>query len=163
MKCLLFLILAILSTCLNSQNLSDQIQLETGEDNLFDVVDTMPVYPGCENRNTLEERLECSNEKIFQHIIQETKYPFRARSKGIQGTVYLQYIVNELGNVSEIIILRGIENGEELEEEARRVIDSLPQMLPGIKGGKAVRVKYTIPIAFNLSTKRKYRIQNEGN
>ncbi len=76
------------------------------------------------------------------------KYPQQASELGIQGTVYLQFVVDSKGNITEAKILRGIGGG--CEEEALRVVKMMPQWHPGRQNGKAVRVLYTMPVSFRL-------------
>jgi protein TonB len=64
--------------------------------------------------------------------------------------VYLSFVVDKSGKVRDVIILRGIRGGGSLEKEALRVIKSLPNFSPGLQNGKAVNVKMTIPINFQL-------------
>ncbi|MDO9256649.1 MAG: TonB family protein [Bacteroidales bacterium] len=76
------------------------------------------------------------------------KYPQQASELGIQGTVYLQFVVDSKGNITESKILRGIGGG--CEEEALRVVKMMPQWHPGRQNGKSVRVLYTMPVSFKL-------------
>jgi len=128
-------------------------ELETPE--IYTEVESMPVFPGCESEASLEAVNSCTENKIIQHIGTETTYPEEAKKKGISGTVYIRYIVNEDGEVRDVEVVRGVQNGKILDKEAIRVIYTLPKMSPGIQDGKAVRVQYTIPIKFNLTGGKK--------
>jgi len=131
------------------------------DDSIYIKVDEMPRFQGGEIENVLLY--------VQQHII----YPEAAKKSHIQGKVYVQFIVNELGNVVEAKVVKGInvekdENAvvvagykdkdmqgikdaaKELDEEAVRVISSMPAWEPGKKDGKPVKVSFTIPIKFVL-------------
>ena len=71
-----------------------------------------------------------------------------ARESGIQGTVYVTFVVEPSGNVSDVRVLRGIGGG--CDEEAIRVIQSMPKWTPGKQRGKSVRVQFNMPIKFTL-------------
>jgi protein TonB len=72
-----------------------------------------------------------------------------ARESGIQGTVYVTFVVEKGGNVSDVKILRGIGGG--CDEEAIRVIRAMPRWNPGKQRGKSVRVQFNMPIKFTLA------------
>lgn len=76
------------------------------------------------------------------------KYPSKAQMEGIQGRVIVQFIVDEDGYIMEPNIVRNVEPS--LDNEALRLIKMLPQWKPGTLKGKAVKVKYTVPVAFKL-------------
>jgi len=102
----------------------------------FTVVEEMPSFPGGE-----ESRL-----KFLQENIQ---YPQVAKESGIQGTVYVSFIVDAKGKINEVKILRGIGGG--CDEEAVRVIRMMPGWNPGKQAGKSVKVQFTMPIKFTLN------------
>ena len=76
------------------------------------------------------------------------RYPAMARESNIQGRVYVSFIVEKDGSVSNIQLLRGIGGG--CDEEAIRVVGAMPQWQPGRQNGRAVRVAYNLPIRFSL-------------
>jgi len=80
------------------------------------------------------------------------KYPETAKKSGIQGIVYIQFIVEKTGKVSKIRILRGI--SKECDEEAIRVVNSMPKWIPGRQDGKAVPVMFQIPVKFQLASNK---------
>ena len=77
------------------------------------------------------------------------KYPETARNQEIQGRVYVAFVVEKNGSIGKVEILRGIGGG--CDEEAMRVIKMLPKWKPGMQMGKAVRVRYKLPINFQLN------------
>ena len=103
---------------------------------VFMVVENMPEFPGGTNA-------------LFQYLRESIKYPEYAHKKGIQGRVICQFVIERDGSIVDIVIIRS--SGEQsLDNEAIRVIQSMPKWKPGMHKGKAVRVKYTIPINFRL-------------
>ncbi|MBT6160914.1 MAG: energy transducer TonB, partial [Flavobacteriaceae bacterium] len=82
-----------------------------------------------------------------KHIKNNFRYPEIAQEMGIQGRVYVNFIIGKDGSISEIK-MRGPDKN--LEQEAHRIISKLPQMTPGKQRGRAVRVPFSIPITFRL-------------
>lgn len=102
---------------------------------LPDLVETMPEYPG-------------GDEELYKFIGKHLKYPKDALEEGIEGKVYVQFMIDKLGRVTNTKVLRGIGFG--CDEEALRVIKKMPQWKPATQRGKPVPVTYTIPINFKL-------------
>lgn len=86
---------------------------------------------------------------FYQFLGKNLHYPPEARTSNIQGKVFLTFIVEQDGSLTDIKVLRGIGHG--LDEEAIRVIKSSPKWTPGKQNGKPVRQQYTVPIQFTLS------------
>ena len=105
------------------------------EPEVFQVVEDMPEFPGGE-------------EALFKYLGKETKYPPMAKDAGVQGIVYVSFVVMEDGNIQDVEVLRGI--GAGCDEEAVRVVKSMPKWNPGKQRGKPVRVQYRLPIRFTL-------------
>jgi len=102
----------------------------------FVEVDELPVFKGGEAG-------------LMKYIADNTVYPENAKTKGIQGKVIVRFAVETDGSVDKISILKGVD--PELDSEAIRVVQTLPAFeKPGIKDGKAVAVRYQIPINFAL-------------
>jgi periplasmic protein TonB len=116
-----------------SVKLADENSLP--DDTPFVSVQNMPEYPG--GINAL---------KAF--LATNIKFPETASRVGIEGTVYVYFVVEKDGSVSNIKTLRGI--NDDCNEEAERVIGMLPKWKPGNQQGKTVRVSYTIPVSFKL-------------
>jgi TonB family protein len=85
---------------------------------------------------------------IFRYLAETIRYPAVARENGIQGAVYLDFIIDENGFIQNIVVAQPIGGG--CNEEALRVIKQMPRWIPGRLDGKPVRVKYTLPIKFKL-------------
>ncbi len=110
--------------------------IEAEKPETFIIVEEMPEFPGGE-----EGRLRFLSENV--------KYPVQAREIGIQGTVYVRFVVDQTGKVVETELLRGIGGG--CDEEAVRVINAMPHWKPGRQRGQVVRVMFSTGIAFKLA------------
>jgi TonB family protein len=108
---------------------------EVFEGNIFTIVETMPEFPGGEDMK-------------LQYFAKNLIYPTIARSNGIQGKVWLNFIVEPNGSVSHVTVLRGIGGG--CDEEAIRLVKAMPKWTPGKQQGKAVRVTVNTSVAFTL-------------
>lgn len=106
-----------------------------GKDEVFMVVEEMPEYPG-------------GVKALREYLAATVKYPEIAQEKGIQGKVYVTFVVNKDGSVLNAKIARGVD--PLLDAEALRVVSSLPKWNPGKQKGQAVAVQYTVPINFAL-------------
>ena len=105
-------------------------------DGAFDVVEKMPEFPGGVG-------------EMMKFLSMTVKYPEAAEKAGTQGRVIVSFIVEKDGSVSNAKVQKSV--SEELDAEALRVVNAMPKWTPGMQKGKAVRVKYTIPITFRLS------------
>jgi protein TonB len=112
----------------------------------FAVIEDVPIFPGCENVSK-DKRRDCSQEKINKHIKRNFRYPEVAMELGIQGRVFVTFIIDKDGSITNIL-MRGPDKN--LEKEARRIISVLPKMTLGKQRGRAVRVPFSIPINFRL-------------
>ncbi|HCE57188.1 MAG TPA: energy transducer TonB [Prolixibacteraceae bacterium] len=106
---------------------------ETAE--VFFIVEDMPEFPGGEMA-------------LRAFIGNAIKYPVIAQENGIQGKVYVTFVVGKDGSVSNATIARGVDAS--LDKEALRVVNTLPKWKPGKQRGKPVNVSYTVPINFQL-------------
>tara|TARA_B100001057_G_scaffold78291_1_gene73411 strand:+ start:575 stop:1273 length:699 start_codon:yes stop_codon:yes gene_type:complete len=112
----------------------------------FAIIEDVPLFPGCE-RVPKSERRKCFQEQIQKHIGRNFRYPEIAQEMGIQGRVFVQFMIGKDGNISGIRT-RGPDKN--LEKEANRIISKLPRMTPGKQRGRPVRVPFSIPITFRL-------------
>ena len=104
----------------------------------YDVVEQMPQFPG-------------GMGAMMRYLAQNVRYPQEAQKAGVQGRVVVTFIVEKDGTISNAKVVRKI--SEELDAEALRVVNTMPKWQPGMQNGKAVAVKYTIPITFSLQGK----------
>lgn len=107
----------------------------SADEEIFFIVEDMPEFPGGEMA-------------LRTYIASAIKYPVIAQEKGIQGKVYVTFVVSKDGSVADAKIARGV--NPSLDAEALRVVSALPQWKPGVQKGKAVNVSYTVPINFVL-------------
>jgi len=115
----------------------EMVEEEEPEEVIFVVVETMPEFPG-------------GNAALFKFLSDNMKYPVIAQENGIQGTVVCQFVVNKDGSIVDVEAVRNTSGDPSLEKEAIRVIKAMPKWSPGKQRGKAVRVKYTVPVRFRL-------------
>ena len=112
------------------------VEEEETEEEIFMVVETMPEFPG-------------GQAELFKYLSENVKYPVIAQENGIQGRVICQFVVNKDGSIVDVEVVRSGGDAS-LDKEAVRVIKSMPKWKPGKQRGKAVRVKYTVPVNFKL-------------
>ena len=113
----------------------------------FAVIEDVPIFPGCE-RVKKSERRACFQEQMNKHIRKNFRYPEIAQEMGVQGRVYINFIISKDGSIGNIR-MRGPDKN--LEKEAARIISKLPKMTPGKQRGRPVRVPFSIPITFRLN------------
>ena len=102
---------------------------------VYSIVEEMPEYPG-------------GMDKLVEYLSQNIKYPQQAIEKGIEGKVFVSFIVEKDGSVSNVQVQRSLGGG--CDEEAVRVVKAMPKWKPGKQRGKTVRVSYTLPVNFKL-------------
>jgi protein TonB len=127
----------------------DDVEIEEEEEIInvpFAIIEDVPVFPGCEGVSKKEMR-NCFQEQINKHIKKHFRYPDIAQEMGIQGRVYVNFIISQDGSITQIK-MRGPD--QNLEAEAKRIISLLPAMTPGKQRGRPVRVPFSIPIVFRL-------------
>jgi len=114
-----------------------EFEEETEEDDnqVFIAVEKMPTFPG-------------GTEALMNYLKKNLKYPRIARENGIQGRVYINFVVDKKGEISKIKVLKGVDKS--LDQEAIRVVQNMPAWEPGEQMGKAVNVSCNVPINFNL-------------
>ena len=105
------------------------------EATVYNVVEQMPQFPGGEAA-------------LLKYVATHLKYPAIAQEQEIYGVVTLRFVVLEDGSVGDVIIMKSLE--KHCDEEAKRVVKSLPRFIPGKQQGKAVRVWYTLPVRYVL-------------
>ena len=111
------------------------VEVAPKPDELFVLVEQQPQYPG--GMDAL---------RIF--LTKNLNYPPSAANAGVSGRVFVSFVVNTDGSLADVQVLKGIGFG--CDEEAVRVIQTMPRWKPGKQSGRAVRVKYNLPIAFTL-------------
>lgn len=132
---------------------SEEIEIveeEEEDDEIFNfaVVENKPIFPGCEKLATENDKFMCFNQGIMKHIGKNFEFPELARQMGIQGKVYVNFVIEKNGKVSTVTIARGVD--KLIDDEAIRVIKKLPTFVPAKQRGKPVRMQYTVPINARL-------------
>lgn len=102
---------------------------------VFDVVEQMPEYPG-------------GIQALLEYLSQNVKYPADAENQKVEGRVIATFIVETDGTINNVEVVKPV--FPSLDAEAIRVLSGMPKWTPGKQSGKEVRVKYTVPINFNL-------------
>ena len=108
---------------------------EEPADQVFDMVEQMPTFPG-------------GDAELMKYISKNLRYPAIAQENGIQGRVICQFVVGKDGQVRDVVVVRKLDPS--CDKEAVRVLSGMPKWIPGKQNGKAVSVKYTVPIVFRL-------------
>ena len=107
----------------------------SNDERIFTVVEQMPIFPG-------------GNAELLNNISKNLKYPYSARSNGIQGKVICRFIITSRGRIEKPEVVRSLDHA--CDKEALRVIKSLPSFIPGKQNGVNVSVWYTLPVDFRL-------------
>ena len=124
------------------------VEEEEAEPAFFLVVEDMPKYKGCEGLKG-DEATQCTMKAIMKYVGENVEYPRVAESNDIEGKVFVSFVVDKDGSVTDVQVVRGVD--KDLDNAAVKVVKSLPKFTPGKQRGKAARVKYNIPIVFKLS------------
>ena len=112
-----------------------QTENASSRDEIFQVVEEMPEYPG-------------GMSELMKYLSTNMRYPKEAQSKGIQGRVIVQFVVEKDGSITDAKVMKPVD--PQLDAEALRVVNAMPKWTPGKQRGKAVRVRYTLPVMFHL-------------
>ena len=137
-----FALLILLNTqCDNVKPNEDKQQtpaaeVETVQDSIYRVSDAMPEYPGGPN-------------EMMRYIQENIKYPQSAKDNKIEGRVFVTFVVEKDGSITNATVLRGID--KECDAEALRVVSSMPKWNPGQQKGEVVRTQFTIPIIYKFN------------
>ena len=119
----------------NEQNTAVGTFTPASEDKVFDVVEQMPQFSG-------------GIEALLKYLAENVRYPKEAEEKSLQGRVIATFVVEKDGSISRAKVVKSVD--PLLDEEALRVVNSMPNWTPGQQNGEPVAVKYTIPISFKL-------------
>lgn len=114
----------------------------------FIMVENFPIFPGCEHVKGREEQRKCFESKVNAFLSGNAKYPDMARTFRSQGKVYVNFVIDAHGKVTNATVVRGVD--KYLDQEALRVVESLPEMVPANQRGKDVPVTFTAPIYFKM-------------
>ena len=131
-KLLLMSLMAML--CLTTVSAQKTVVAQKNQQ-VFDVVEQMPEYPG-------------GIQALLDYLMESVKYPEDAEKQKIEGRVIAIFVVETDGSISNVEVVKPV--FPSLDAEAVRVLSGMPKWTPGKQSGKAVRVKYTLPINFQL-------------
>lgn len=129
-------ILMAIAACMMTLGTQAQVKNQPNiSQEVYDVVEEMPVFPG-------------GIQGMIKFLSENISYPKEAQKKKISGRVLVSFVVEKNGSVSEVQTERSLYPS--LDEEAVRVVKSMPNWIPGKQGDQVVRVKYTLPVTFSL-------------
>ena len=111
------------------------VKKRNGRDEVFIRAEVAPLYPGGESA-------------MMKFLQRNIKYPTTAKEKGVKGTVFVQFVVEKDGKVSDVVVAKGVD--KLLDAEAKRVVTSMPKWAAGSQGGVPVAVQYVLPVKFEL-------------
>lgn len=117
------------------REVEEVVEEEDNSNEVFLIVEQMPSFPG-------------GDQALRKFLATEVKYPVIAQENGIQGRVFVKFVIGKDGSVSDVQVARPFDPN--LDKEAVRVVKSMPKWTPGKQRGKPVRVSYTVPINFVL-------------
>ncbi len=117
----------------------DEVEDAQGEDPIYSSVDEFPEFPGGTNA-------------MMNFLSSNLKYPESAKNNKQQGKVFISFVVEKDGGITDVKVMRGV--CEDIDAEAIRVVKSMPKWKPGKQEGKPVRVHYTLPITFKLNEEK---------
>ena len=125
----------ILPAMLKSGRPASGAQGREDADKVLEQADQMPEFPG-------------GNSALYQFLFDNLRYPAAAQENGIQGRVVVSFVVRQDGTLHDVTVARGID--PVLDAEAVRVVESMPNFIPGKNGGRPVNVKVSLPITFRI-------------
>ena len=111
-------------------------QEKTTEDDIVNVPENIPEYPG-------------GMKELMKYLSMNIRYPKEAQDKGIQGRVVVQFVVNKDGSICDAKVVKPVD--PQLDAEALRVVNAMPNWTPGKDKGEPVRTRFTLPISFRLA------------
>lgn len=125
---------------------NDLQRVTSTDDDVYEVVEKMPAFPG-------------GMAELMKYLRSNVRYPVEAHKAGIQGRVVVSFVVNKDGTVKDAKIVRSVDKS--IDAEALRAISAMPKWQPGYQDGKAVSVRYTVPVTFRL-TGESGKVQSTG-
>ena len=139
--------LRVIDIIVNKENLKETEEKETKDNGVFEVIEDLPVFPGCEEVEKNRQR-SCFDNNMSKHIRKNFSFPEEAEELGIDGRITIMFNIDKDGSITNI---RTSGTHPLLELEGRRIITKLPRMTPAKQKGEPVRVPFSIPITFRLN------------
>jgi len=151
----IFLFITIWTTIISAQIIEKDKPVPPRSYEIFSLVEEMPRFPGCEDKESKREKERCAKKKLYEYVYDNLKIPDLAVRNRVNGKVTIRFAIKEDGSVSKIKVLQDIGYG--CGKAARKVIESMNKnhikWIPGKQGGKKVTVFYTMPIVFKTVAK----------
>lgn len=119
------------------------------QEEVQEIVERKPTTVECAGLESEQERDNCTSQAIAQHLVDNLKYPRKARKSDSSGLVILQFTVTKTGDITDIEVLKSPD--PVFNQPAIEALESLPQLIPGQQKGKNVAVRYALPIRFSLN------------
>lgn len=119
------------------------------QEEVQEIVERKPTTVECADLESEQERDNCTSQAIAQHLVDNLKYPRKARKSDSSGLVILQFTVTKTGDITDIEVLKSPD--PVFNQPAIEALESLPQLIPGQQKGKNVAVRYALPIRFSLN------------
>ncbi|MEY4937147.1 MAG: hypothetical protein RIS64_3506 [Bacteroidota bacterium] len=127
--------MAIVSEAKSAKATSQIPTSNTASPPIYDIVDQKPEF-------------ETGEAEMFKYLRQNIHYPAAAREHGIEGKVFVNFVINTDGSISDVNVLKGIGGG--CDEETIRVVQNMPKWKPGQHQGNTVKTRFTVPVSFKL-------------
>lgn len=119
------------------------------QEEVQEIVERKPTTVECAGLESEQERDNCTSQAIAQHLVDNLKYPRKARKSDSSGLVILQFTVTKTGDITDIEVLKSPD--PVFNQPAIEALESLPRLIPGQQRGKNVAVRYALPIRFSLN------------
>ena len=112
-------------------------------------VEELPMFPACKGLNR-DEQMKCFEEQMSKAVAKNTIYPEEDQENGKQGVALISFIIDENGKIVEVRALDNKRATPEMQRAAEKAVKKVSKLIPAKQGGKPVRIKYTIPVAFRI-------------
>lgn len=130
-----FMLLPLLITCMDLSAQNNDVAPSTEKGDVYTMVEQMPEFPG-------------GLEGLMEYLTTSVQYPKSAKADTVQGKVLLRFVVNVLGEVQDITVVKSVR--ADLDQAAVDAVAAMPKWDPGRQEGKAVNVQYILPVNFKL-------------
>ncbi len=129
-----------------------KVDMEADTEIPFAIVETKPVFPGCEKLESQSEMEKCFFENLQLFISKNLKYPKDAKKQKLEGRVFVACIITKEGDF-KLVGIRNVPNAPMLGDETKRIFDKLPKVKPGMQRGENIDVQLAFPVVFKLVSK----------
>jgi len=117
---------------------------------VFVVVEELPMFPSCKGVSK-EQQKACFDEQLRKAIFRNLKYPERDLEDRKEGTVYVQFIIDQMGNFTAITPVENNRSTADMKKAVESAVKKLPKIIPAKQGGRDVKIQYTMPITFKIA------------